>query len=109
MVPASRRQELIDCAAGPGPLWHPGWLSGWPADSAGQPDERYATPADGSLPPPVGHPPAVGTVCFDDDVGFGDPCVSSAPVQAVTCGAFALWELPPAPSSGCSGYCLAQQ
>eukprot|EP01051_Picozoa_sp_SAG22_P013402 SAG22_NODE_1497_length_4292_cov_4.207966_2_plen_826_part_00 len=86
-----------------------GWLSGWPARQAGQPDDEYATPADGSLPPPVGAPPAAGTVCFGSvDGGDGDTCYSHTPVRAVSCGAFALWELPPAPGEyGCLGYCLA--
>eukprot|EP01052_Picozoa_sp_SAG31_P007779 SAG31_NODE_377_length_16533_cov_99.867957_2_plen_207_part_00 len=81
-----------------------GWLTGWPAEAAGHPDSRYATPADGSLPPPVGAPPASGTVCFDDM--YSVPCYASTSVRAVSCGSFALWELPPPIHVGCFGYCL---
>ena len=111
-----------------------GWLSGWPAAADGQPGlhgngctepsdsqactENYATHADGSLPPPVGLPPAAGTVCFDfhqtdlkvgwDAVDMRNTCLFSTQIRAVSCGAFALYELPPAPNWGmCSGYCLA--
>ena len=81
-----------------------GWLSGWPAGAEGQPGDRYATPADGSLPPPVGRPPAAGTVCFE---GTGRAtCISSTAVRAVACGAFNLWELAAAPGVNCYGYCL---
>ena len=81
-----------------------GWLSGW-ADDQGQPDEHYATPADGSLPAPVGAPPAAAAVCFDS--GHGLTCQFSTVVRAVSCGTFALWEMPPAPADSCSGYCSA--
>jgi hypothetical protein len=82
-----------------------GWLSGWPAGAEGQPGDDYATPADGSLPPPVGRPPAPGTVCFDYG---GSTCDASTAVRAVSCGAFALWELPATTGDGtvCYGYCL---
>jgi hypothetical protein len=84
-----------------------GWLSGWPVDADGQPDSSYNIPADGLLPPPVGSPPAAGTVCFDGGGSFGT-CRYHTEVRAVSCGAFTLWELPPAPSEGkCFGYCLA--
>ena len=86
-----------------------GWLSGWPAGAVGHPREHYNTPADGSLPPPVGSPPAAGFVCFDHATSHHDSCYSSAPVRAVSCGAFVLWELPPPPfySVHCYGYCVA--
>ena len=89
-----------------------GWLSGWPAGDEGQPDVLYDTPSDGLLPPPVGQPPAVGTVCFDDGRDAYErldhhTCYSPTLVRAVSCGAFALWELPPTPSDVLSGYCLA--
>eukprot|EP01050_Picozoa_sp_SAG11_P010482 SAG11_NODE_1051_length_6030_cov_24.259147_2_plen_230_part_00 len=78
----------------------PGWLSGWLGE--GDPDASYSIPSDGSLPPPVGQPPAGGTVCFDS--GASD-CDYHTRVRAVSCGGFDLWELPPAP--GCSmGFCL---
>ena len=93
--------------------WHcgtrfTGWLSGWPAAAEGQPNNSYAITADGSLPPPVGSPPAAGTVCFSGDV----TCYYPTPVRAVSCGAFALWQLPPTRSChvgvpGGAGYCLA--
>jgi hypothetical protein len=87
-----------------------GWLSGWPAGALEQPDQFYATPADGSLPPPVGRPPAAGTICFAGCVAGVCTCWLHTPVRAVSCGAFALWELLPAPSGlgrSCYGYCLA--
>ena len=84
---------------------HIGWLSGWPDGT------RFA---DGSLPPPVGAPPAAGTVCFEADPPRGGgpggglwACRTSAPTRAVSCGAFALWELPPTTANHCFGYCLA--
>lgn len=82
-----------------------GWLSGWPAERDEQPDEHYAVWGLGLLPPAVGSPPAAGTVCFDG--GYGSNCWHSTTVRAVSCGAFVLWELPPGPSSVCSGYCIA--
>ena len=102
-----------------------GWLTGWPAgatrqpygqgwygrppgtdgpDDLGEPESGYTTPSNGSLPPPVG-PPAEGIVCFD----YGDsqhPCQRATLVQAVSCGALALWELPPT-TDFIAGYCLA--
>jgi hypothetical protein len=100
----------------------PGWLSGWLAgadqdsdngwrqpgtngpDDAGQPGSGYSTPAiAGALPPPVGQPPATGTVCFNNGPHGG----SHTAVHAVSCGAFALWELPPIPRGYNNGYCLA--
>jgi hypothetical protein len=81
-----------------------GWLSGWAGP--GQPDRHYATPAGSSLPPPVGNPPAAGTVCFHSGGADLPTCDSHIPVRAVSCGAFALWELQPVPI--CTrGYCLA--
>ena len=90
-----------------------GWLSGWPAEAEGQPNERYTTPADGSLPPPLGSPPAEGTVCFHTGGEESLPwnalattCFRSTRIRAVSCGAFALWELSPVPTCHL-GYCLA--
>ena len=88
--------------------YSPGWLTGWPAEAEEQPGHGDETPADGTLPPPVGSPPAVGTVCF----GGCNPCDHSTRVRAVSCGAFALWELPltvPREWSGEGGraYCTA--
>jgi hypothetical protein len=87
--------------------WFTGWVSGWPVGAEGQPSDDYATPADGSLPPPVGRPPASGTVCFGKTVssGRGDTCQYTTTVRAVACGAFVLWELPAAPNDY-SGYCV---
>jgi hypothetical protein len=84
-----------------------GWLSGWPTGAEGLPERNYATPADGTLPPPVGSPPAAGVACFDGHSGGSTSCDSPTPVQVVSCGAFTLWELPPAPSTSYHGYCLA--
>eukprot|EP01050_Picozoa_sp_SAG11_P000197 SAG11_NODE_4_length_33019_cov_28.098909_24_plen_176_part_00 len=85
-----------------------GWLSGWPAKAEGRPNKDYDVPADGSLPPPVGAPPTEGTVCFGgyDSHSGSYPCVDTVTVRAVSCGAFALWELPPSPNCP-QGYCLA--
>jgi hypothetical protein len=99
-----------------------GWLSGF-GDGAGPPDMQYVTPADGSLPPPVGAPPADGWVCFDSTGGNGapQPCGSqscpsctivphSVRISAVSCGPFALWSLPdPIDARGyrVGAYCLA--
>eukprot|EP01052_Picozoa_sp_SAG31_P045866 SAG31_NODE_8547_length_1432_cov_1.116279_2_plen_256_part_00 len=91
-----------------------GWLSGWPAeadppvcvDSSG-PDCNYDTPADGTLPPTVGSPPARGTICFQAGGNTGNKnCINSLPVRAVSCGAFSLWELLPAVNCY-AAYCLA--
>ena len=91
-----------------------GWLSGWPAGAEGLPGTSYATPPDGSLPPPLGSPPAAGAMCFS--YGSSSCGGGSTPIRAVSCGAFALWELPPIPaalatntghSSDRIGYCLA--
>ena len=86
-----------------------GWLSGWPVeatedssyavrqpgtdgpDDPGQPGRDYATP------------PAAGFVCFD----VGQDCIYSNLISVVSCGAFALWELPPTRDSNCLGYCLS--
>eukprot|EP01050_Picozoa_sp_SAG11_P006696 SAG11_NODE_530_length_8718_cov_12.724910_2_plen_1534_part_00 len=88
----------------------PGWLTGWATGAEGTPDLSYTTPADGSVPPPVGEPPATATMCFN--AGSGQPCYYHTTIRAMSCGAFVLWELPPAPRGaglaiGCSGYCLA--
>jgi hypothetical protein len=88
-----------------------GWLSGYVQTStAPAPRVGYSTWADGTLPPPVGAPPAGGTVCFDACIGKGatcsdGTCYASVPISAVSCGAFALWALPAAPHH--TGYCLA--
>jgi hypothetical protein len=81
-----------------------GWLSGWGGAVGDAPDGEYAVPADGSLPPAVGLPPVAGTVCIDS--GYGNTCSHSIAVQAVDCGAFALWQLPATDCNYC-GYCLA--
>eukprot|EP01051_Picozoa_sp_SAG22_P000557 SAG22_NODE_16_length_32723_cov_26.404825_13_plen_158_part_00 len=113
-----------------------GWLSGWtggsPSDDhshGGIPPDlipsgtapwmsasQYTTPADGSLPPAVGQPPATGLVCFSSGVGSIPPhncnlnpglgcdlpCWEWRHIRAVNCGAFALWELPgPPPGQFC--------
>eukprot|EP01052_Picozoa_sp_SAG31_P006784 SAG31_NODE_316_length_17841_cov_33.716154_4_plen_1183_part_00 len=76
-----------------------GWLSGWPAEADGLPNPRYAEPANGTLPPPVGHPPSEGTVCFSnwdsEEQSNGPACTFPIKIRAVNCGPFALWELPP--------------
>jgi hypothetical protein len=84
--------------------WLAGWLSGWHGVAGTAPDDdEYAVPADRSLSPAVGLPPADGLVCFD----YGrKTCFQSAPVRAVGCGDFALWNLPPA-QTRCAAYCLA--
>ena len=102
-------------ATAPPGAWHcgtgnPGWLSGWRGAAGTVPsDNRYAVPADGSLPPAVGLPPADGAVCFDGTDGWGGTCYHPAAVRAVGCGAYALWDLPPIPNCYHAGlaYCLA--
>jgi hypothetical protein len=84
-----------------------GWLTGLSAAATPPPPANkdqltISSPADGSLPPAVGAMPAGGFVCFADNRNM---CIFVA-VRAVACGAYTLWELPPAP--GCPyGYCLA--
>ena len=83
-----------------------GWISGWHGAARTAPDDfHYAVPADGSLPPAVGLPPADGTVCFVG-ANYGD-CYKSAAVRAVGCGGFTLWDLPPTPDGDYAAYCLA--
>ena len=88
-----------------------GWLTGWPAGADGIPGQYYTTPADGTLPPPVGEPPLAGAVCFNswaEGLPSTTPCTEPVPIRAVSCGAFALWELPPTSEGHCYGYCLAE-
>jgi hypothetical protein len=82
-----------------------GWLSGWPGAAGTTPTEKYAVPADRSLPPAVGLPPADGAVCFD--AGSYGACSNSVAVRTVGCGNFALWALPPIPDCAGGAYCLA--
>ena len=79
-----------------------GWLSGWPSSEGQIPPTDYSTSFAGSVPPPVGTPPAVGTVCFQ---AGSEACRRPTTVQAVSCGAFALWQLPP-PEDCTLAYCL---
>ena len=56
---------------------------------------------DGSRPPPVGAPPAAGVICFQPRYSserYVPSCVGSMKIQSVSCGRFALWQLP-APTS----------
>jgi hypothetical protein len=98
-----------------------GWLTGWHGAAGTTPDDgtigiingkatRYAVPADGRLPPAVGLPPADGAVCFDDSLPqqpSSGPCYSPNAVQAVGCGAFDLWSLPPTLAYQQYGYGMA--
>ena len=74
--------------------WDTGWLTGW--SGADRPDKHYSTPADGSLPPPVGHRPAAGLMCFEGPPKLGTCYDTPVTIYALSCGRFALWELPPA-------------
>jgi hypothetical protein len=84
-----------------------GWLSGWRGAAGTTPDDyHYAVPADGALPPAAGLPPADGAVCFDG--GGSGTCYLPTAVQAVGCGPFALWSLPPTDCNvDHAAYCLA--
>ena len=65
----------------------------------------YDTPADVSLPPPVGMPPAEGTICFNND--YDHTCEVHTSVRAVSCGVFTLWALPPVTCDfGPTSYCI---
>ena len=107
VVSTARRQVPAICAARRGPLRHPPyWLA-----------VRVAGQLRGPASPTIRHPDgrltatasrrSVETLCFDYDAS--DSCYSGTTVRAVSCGTFALWDLPPAPSDygRCCGYCLA--
>eukprot|EP01046_Picozoa_sp_COSAG06_P002705 COSAG06_NODE_98_length_24155_cov_29.681784_12_plen_343_part_00 len=92
-----------------------GWVSGW-GNQNGQPDERFSTPADGSVS--LGQPPVTRMVCFDDGPVVPTDgsmlwsirrCRYPTQVQGVNCGGFEMWELPPTGTGGCSrAYCLEE-
>eukprot|EP01051_Picozoa_sp_SAG22_P028070 SAG22_NODE_9724_length_573_cov_1.080169_1_plen_78_part_10 len=62
----------------------------------GDPGYNYNVPADGSLPPAVGEAPAIGYVCFDCESDHMTCFYTQlTQIRVVSCGDFALWELPP--------------
>eukprot|EP01052_Picozoa_sp_SAG31_P036281 SAG31_NODE_4503_length_3181_cov_3.463660_2_plen_239_part_00 len=132
-LPATRSLATADPGRNTCGTTATGWLSGWVGElpcardcELGQwewyqdtvrcgdrcgPSHDYTTPADGSLPPPVGHPPAAGTVCFNNQFGSAgnsdQTCQIPTQIYAVDCGGFSLWELPPL-GGCCYGYCLSE-